>query len=210
LFFKSYIQRCWAIPKDVAKREFVQPRDPATLEMIKLALREFKREQDEKVALKRQRKKGKKVPGKNLSKNSQCDGNDEEEPGVSKRTQRSNSRIAAKKARQTIAQQTPLIDSQLPKGDKPFRPLEEPVENDYDDDDDEDDDYDDDDVGEESTDDEGNERAQNESMDDDFQSARSFQPRLEDLEAEIEHCWIESFDLELNSKRIDAFSIPSK
>ena len=174
--------------------------------MIKLALREFQREQDAKVALKRQRKKGKKVPGKNLSKNSQCDGNDDEEAGVSKRTQRSNSRIAAKKARQTIAQQTPLIDSQLPKGDKPFRPLEEPVENDYDDDDDDDDD----DILEESTDDEGNERAQNESMDDDFQSARSFQPTLEDLEGEVEHCWVESFDLELNSKRVDAFSIPSK
>jgi hypothetical protein len=163
--------------------------------MIKLALREFKREQDEKVALKRLRKKGKKVPGKNLSKNSQCDGNDEEEAGVSKRTQRSNSRIAAKKARQTIAQQTPLIDSQLPKGDKPFRPLEEPVENDYDDDDD---DSDDDDVGEETTDDEENERAQNESMDDDFQSARSFQPRPQDVEDEVQHCWVESFDLELN------------
>lgn len=162
--------------------------------MIKLALRQFKKEQDEKVALKRLKKKGKKVPGKNLSKNSQCDGNDEDEPGVSKRTQRSNFRIAAKKARQTIAQQTPLIDSQLPKGDKPFRPLEEPVENDEDDDDD----YDDDDVVEESTDDEENEGAQNESMDDDFQSARSFQPRVEDLEAEVEHCWVESFDLELN------------
>lgn len=175
--------------------------------MIKIALREFQREQKSKALAKRERKKGKNVPGKNLSKNSQCDGNDEETPGPSKRTQRNNSRSAAKKARQTIAQQTPLIDSQLPKGDRPFEPVEENEE-----DSDESDES-------ETFEEENEENERNESMDDDFQSARSFHNLINDdpdpgpapaPKAEVEHCWVESFDLELNSKRVDAFSIPSK
>lgn len=200
LFTNFAFQRCWNIPGEAKKQTFVQPRDPATLEMIKIALREFQREQEARAVARRERKKGKNVPGKNLSKNSQCDGNDDE-PGPSKRAQRNTFRIAAKKARQTIAQQTPLIDSQLPKGDKAFEPVDE-VEEDSDDDDD--------DESELYEENEENERGQNESMDDDFQSARSFQQQLEDLEGEVEHCWVESFDLELNSKRVDAFNIPSK
>jgi hypothetical protein len=176
-----------------------------TLEMIKIALREFQREQKAKAVAKREKKKGKNVPGKNLSKNSQCDGNDEEPPGPSKRGQRNNFRTAAKKARQTIAQQTPLIDSQLPKGDRPFELVEEDEE-------------DSDDGDESDTFEEDNEENEkNESLDDDFQSAKSFHNLLDSdppgpkppPKAEPEHCWVESFDLELNSKRIDAFKIPS-
>lgn len=141
--------------------------------------------------------KGKQVPGKNLSKNSQVDGNDEE-PGTSKKSARQNSRQAAQAARESIAHQTQLIDIQMPDGDKPYKPESESNSDDESESEQED---------EEGEHDDSNE---NESMDDDFQSAQSFQQDLSDLGDTKEHCWVETFDLELNSKRIDAFQIASK
>jgi len=160
--------------------------------MLKKALKELQREKQAASAAREKKKKGKSVPGKNLSKNSQCDGNDDD----SGPSQRTNSRRAAKSARETIAQQSLLIDPQLPKGDKPYEPAES-SESDIESDQDDENEFD-------------LEEEENESMDDDFQSAQSFQPNYGDLGDSVDHCWVESFDLELNSKRIDAFSIPSK
>jgi len=195
------LQRCWNIPGDgTQQRSFVSPDSANTVEIVKAALWQFKREQKARALAKRERQKGKNVPGKNLSKNSQCDGNDEEPAGRSKRAQRNRS--AAKKARQSIAEQAPLIDTQLPKGDSTFVPVDEEEE--------EESDYD-----VESEDDE--------SIDDDFESARSSRNLQDDpdppdpvppgpapVKGDVQHCWVESFDLELNSKRVDQFRIPGK
>lgn len=152
------------------------------------AIKELQRDKKHKC---KHLQKGKSVPGKNLSKNSQCDGNDDE-PGTSVKKGRKN-RAAARNARPKIAQQSQMVDNHLPEGDKDYEPDFEHEESDDD--------------GDESIN-EGMHCEQDNESSDDFQSATS-QPQYS-LGGGTEYCWVESFDLDINSKRVDAFSIPSK
>lgn len=191
------MQRCWNIKKDEAEKVFIPhgPNEAMYAEIMK-AIRKLQQQQERKC----KHLRGKAVPGKNLSKNSQCDGNNDQEPSTSKKGQRKNSRVAAKNAKKIIADQAQVVDHQMPQGDKVYEPNFEEEENESDD------------CSEELSD-------ASESMDDDYQSAQSVQQHLRDdpdppppvppLTGAVEHCWVEAFELEVNSKRLDAFSIPS-
>jgi hypothetical protein len=157
--------------------------------------------------------KGKNVPGKNLSKNSQLDGNHDEpgEPGTSKGPKKSNQgtkrpatrggRTAAKRALANISEQSLLVDGSLPLGDKNFEP---------------DDDNDDSETEEE----EDSEEASDDGTV--FETAQSYDAESEEEPSsrsrplpsynisyhdsdDDKYCWVESFEVDLNSKRQNSF-----
>lgn len=200
------LQRCWSIPggSNLSSNSY-ETNQPIYLEIMK-AIQKLQKANEKKCKCKKSHLKGKSVPGKNLSKNSQCDGNDDEAP-LAKR-----SRVAAKNARKTIAQQSQIIDAQLPKGDKAYEP-DQDNESEVDDDDYDDDADDCDDVVDNGQEREASNRSDGNNsesgMSDDFQSAHSSN-RVTNFQGAVDHCWVESFEIDINSKRLDQFSIMSE
>ena len=204
-------QRCWDLPsKPDLRSESDGFNPPMYLELMK-AIQNLERKR--KHCKCHKHKKGKSVPGKNLSKNSQTDGNDDDAmEGSSKWAKRS----AAKNARQMIAEQTQLTD------DKDYDPngeSESGSEESYE--------SNDSSVSEEfhSAQSEANankrlaapiETKRDETRRDEPKSegrhdeTRRDGTRLRDFQGPVEHCWVESFEVDINSKRLDQFSIPSE
>ena len=172
---------------------FLQQQILKTLQELTRKRKKKKKEKNEK------KEKGKNVPGKNLSKNSQCDGNDDQpepEQGPSKSAPKPDpkrvTRRAAKKAAQEIEKQTPHIDGNMPSGDKNY--VEEDSESDSE--------------SESEPDDPNSDvfgTACSEMGDEPAEAPYSRpMPSIDPVHYQAgddDYCWVESFELDLNSKR---------
>ena len=197
------------------------------LKTLQMLTKKKRKKKEEKIS------KGKSLPGKNVSKKSQItqvDGNDDD-PGegsskaedTSKATKRpargrpgaargqpgkrgkAAKRTAATKALANITLQSLMVDGNLPAGDKNYNP--EPEEESETDDNVDDDDDDDDEEEEEDA----FETAQSKASESDPEvEARprplpSYNP-ISYLDADDDKfCWVESFEVDLNSKRKNLF-----
>ena len=199
--------RCWKIPSSSSKlsvnNSFGLTEQLYLQQQILKTLQELTRKRRKKK--KEKKEKGKNVPGKNLSKNSQCNGNDDDlnQPGPSKRTPKEGKKMvtrkAAKKAATSIAKQSELIDGNMVPGDKAFEPEPEHESESESDSATE--------SGEDDLDSNAFGTAQSHHSEKEEEPAEPFSrpmPSIDPVHYQADddkYCWVESFELDLNSKR---------
>ena len=196
--------RCWKIPSSSSNMQgnnsfgltqqlYLQQQILKTLQELTKKRKKKKKEKNEK---------GKNVPGKNLSKNSQCDGNDDDlsqpgpSKGVPKKGKKMVTRRAAKKAAVSIAKQSELVDGNMAPGDKNFEPEHEQES-------DSDSEPESESEAEDDLDSNAFGTAQEE-QEEPAERLRQTMPSIDPVHYHADdekYSWVESFELDLNSKR---------